>query len=61
MRRTRDTVRVGVWLKVRVSFRIGVQPTPEENSPQVRDRVWVRVPFGAAGQISSGTIVLELL
>ena len=56
----RPSVRVGVWVKVRVSFRVGVQPDPKENSPPVRDRVWVRVRFGAAGQISLGTIVLEL-
>ena len=60
-------VRVGVWVKARVSFRVGgggggnQAIAPEENSPRVRVRVWLRVSFrvGGGGQFSSGTIVLE--
>ena len=33
--------------------------SPEENSPPVRVRVWVRVSFGVGGQFSSEAIVLE--
>ena len=52
-------VRIGVWVKVRVSFRFAGKPDncPEENSPLVR--VWVRVGFGGWGQFSSRAIVLE--
>ena len=54
-------VRVGVWIKVSISFRVGGQPdnASEENCPppQVKDRV--RVSFWGAGQFSSGAIVLE--
>ena len=51
------TVRVGVWVKVRVSFRVGEQPDncPEEN----RVRVWLKVSFGVGGQFSSSAIALE--
>ena len=54
-------VRVGVLVKVRVSFRVGGNQTiaPEENCPPVRVRVWLRVSFGVGGQFSSGAIVLE--
>ena len=48
--------RVGDWVKVRVSFRVGggggnQAIAPEENSPRVRVRVWLRVSFrvGAGG------------
>ena len=55
-------VRVGVWIKVRVSFRVGGQPDnwPREKlPPEVRVGVWPRVSFGVGGQFSSGPIVLE--
>ena len=48
-------VRVGVWIKVRVSFRVGGNQTiaPKENSPPppsaVRVRVWLRVSFWVEG------------
>ena len=50
-------VRVGVWVKVRVSFRVGDNQriVPEENCPLVR------VSFGGGEQFSSGAIVLEPL
>ena len=56
-------VRVGVWAKVRISFRVGGNQTiaPEENCPPVRVGVKFRVSFGlgGGGQFSSGAIVLE--
>ena len=47
-------IRVGIWVKVRVSFRVGGNKTigPEENRPPVRVRAWLRVSFGAGGQLS---------
>ena len=48
--------RVGVWVKVRVYFRVGSRP---ENSPLVRVRGSATVSFGVRGKISSGAIVLE--
>ena len=41
-------VRVGVCVKVRISFRVGGNQTiaPEDNCSPVRVRVWVRVSFG---------------
>ena len=56
-------VRVGVWVKMRVSFKVGGQPDycPREKSPPVRGRLWLRVNFGAVGQLSSEAIVLEHL
>ena len=40
-------VRAGVWVKVRVSFRVRGQPgnCPRGKLPPVRIRVWVRVSF----------------
>ena len=54
-------VRVGVLVKVRISFRVGADQTitSEKNYPPVRVRVWLRVSFGAGRQFSSGAIVLE--
>ena len=62
-RRGKLTIRVGVWVKVKVSFRVGGKP---DNCLQgklhpVRVRVCLRVSFGVRGQFSSGTIVLEPL
>ena len=39
------SVRVGVWIKIRVSFRVGNNQTisPKENCPLVRAKVWPRV------------------
>ena len=50
-------VRVGVLVKVRVSFRVGGNQTiaPEENCPLVRVRILVRVSFGTAGKFSLGS------
>ena len=47
-------VGIGVWVKVRVSFRVvGNQAiAPEENYPLVRVRVWLRVSLGLGGQLS---------
>ena len=55
-------VTVGVWVNVRVSFRVGGQPEnyPQGKLPPVRVRVWVRVSSGVWGQFSLGAIVLEL-
>ena len=49
-------VRVGVWVKVRVSFRVGGNQTIalEEKCPLVRVRVWVRVNFKVEGAIFLG-------
>ena len=46
-------VRIGVWVKVRVSFRVGGNQTiaPEENCAPVRVRGWLRVSFGVRGAI----------
>ena len=40
-------VRVGVWFKVRFSFRVGGKPAncPRGKLPLARARVWVRVSF----------------
>ena len=57
-------VRVGVWVKVRVSFRVGgwSDNCPREKlPPPVMARVWVRVSFGVGRQFSSRAIVLEPL
>ena len=44
-------VRVGVWVKVRVSFRVGGNQTivPEKSCLPVRVRIWLRVSFGVGG------------
>ena len=57
------TVRVGVLVKVRVSFRVGGNHTivPEKNWLLVRARVWVKVSLGVGGQLSLGAIALEAL
>ena len=55
-------VGIGVWVKVRVSFRVGGQPdncSQGKQPPPVRVRVWVRVSFGVGGQFFSGAIVPE--
>ena len=54
-------VRDGVWVNVRVSFRVLGQPDncSRGRLPPVRVRVWVRVSFEVVGQFSSGAIVLE--
>ena len=53
-------VRVGVWVKVRVTFRVGGQPDncSRRKLPPVRFRVSVRVNFGVGGKFSLGAIVL---
>ena len=55
-------VRVGVLVKVRVSFRVGSNQTIalEEICPLVGVRVWVRVSFWGWGQFSLQAVVLEL-
>ena len=55
-------VRVGVWVKVRVSFRVGGgQPynCSRRTFSPVTARVWLRVSFKVGGQFSSGEIVLK--
>ena len=52
-------IRVGIWIKVRVNFRVGGQPHNCFQGKLVKVRVWVRVSFGFGGQFSSGAIVLE--
>ena len=49
-------VRIGVWVKVRVSFRVGGQPDncSQETLPPVRVRVWCRVSFMVGGAIFFG-------
>ena len=44
-------VRIGVWVKVKVSFRVGGQPNifPRGKYPPSRVRVWVSVSFGVGG------------
>ena len=59
-------VRVGVWVKVRVSFRVGAVGcnqtiASKENCPPVRVRSWLRVSFGVGEQFSLGAIFLEPL
>ena len=56
-------VRVGVWVKVRVSFRVGGDQTIalDKSCPPFRARVWVRVSFGVGRQFSSRAIILEPL
>ena len=41
-------VRVGVWIKVRVSFRVGGNQkiAHDGNCPPVTVRIWLRVSFG---------------
>ena len=53
--------RVGLWVNVMVSFRVGGQPNswPQEKCPLVRVRVCVRISFGIGGQFSSRAIFLE--
>ena len=46
-------VRVGVWVKVRVGFRVGGN---QRIAPPVSVRVWLRV---RGGQFSSAVIALE--
>ena len=55
-------VRVGVLVKVRVSFRVGSNQTIalEEICPLVGVRVWVRISFWGWGQFSLQPVVLEL-
>ena len=62
-------LRVGVWVKVRVSLGLALELgaticktiVPEENCPLVRVRGWLKGYFwGLGGQFSSGVIVLEL-
>ena len=50
-------VTVGIWVKIRVSFRVGGNQTivSEENWHLVRVRVWVMVSFEVGGR----AIVLE--
>ena len=54
-------VRVGVWVKVRVSFRVGGNQkiAPKENCSPVRVRVWFMFSFAVGGQLSSGAIIIE--
>ena len=54
-------VRIGIWVKVRVSFRVGGKQTtaPEENFPPVRVRFWLRVSFGVGGLFPSGAVALD--
>ena len=58
-------VRIGVWAKVKVSFRVGRQPgnwpRGKFPSPQVKVRFWLSVNLGVGGQFSSGVIFLEPL
>ena len=51
-------VRVGIWLKVRVSFSVGGEQTiaSEKFFPTVRVRVWLRVSFGIGRQFSLTTL-----
>ena len=54
-------IRVGVWVKVRDTMRVGGKKAiaPEENCPSVRVRVSARVSFGVRGQFCIREIVLE--
>ena len=59
------SLRVGVWVKVRVSFRVAGKPDncprrklPPPPPPQVRLRVSVMVNFGIGGKFSAGAFVL---
>ena len=57
-------VTFAVWIKVRISFRVGAGGEPsncprEENCSFVRVRVWIRISVGVGGKFSSGAVVLE--
>ena len=56
-------VRVGVWAKARVSFRVGGQPDncPWEKLLSTSSGLgfWLKVSFGVGGQFSSWAIALE--
>ena len=54
-------VTVGVWVRVRVSFRVGGQSDncPREKSPPVRVRDGLGLVLGVGGQFSLAAIVLE--
>ena len=56
-------VRVGVWVKVRVSFRVGELEqlgsrtiVPEENCPLVRVMACLRVSFAIGGNFPRGQL-----
>ena len=56
-------VRVGVWVKVRFSFRVGGLEqlgsrtiAPEENCPLVRVRACLRVSFAVGGNFPRGQL-----
>ena len=51
-------VRIGIRVKVRVSFRVGSNQTiaPEENCPTVRVRVWLKVSFWVGGKFPRGQL-----
>ena len=57
-RKVVPTVRVGVWLTVRVSFRVGGQPDncPGGKLTPVRVRGWVMVSFGVGGNFPPGQL-----
>ena len=53
-RKIASLVRVGVWVKVKVSFIVGrggdnQTVALEKNCPSVKVRVWLRVSFGVGG------------
>ena len=52
-RKIASLVRVGVWVKVKVSFIVGRGGNQtvvlEKNCPSVKVRVWLRVSFGVGG------------
>ena len=53
--------RVGLWVNVMVSFRVGGQPNswPQEKCPLVRVRVCVRISFGIGGNFPRGQFSLS--
>ena len=51
-------VRIGIRVKVGVSFRVGSNQTitSEENCPTVRVRVWLKVSFWVGGKFPRGQL-----
>ena len=46
-------LKIGAWVKARVSFRVGRQP---DNCPPFSVRVWVRFSFGVGGNFPQGQL-----
>ena len=51
-------LRIGVWVKFRVSFRVGGNQAiaTKRNRPPVRVKVWVKVSFGVGDNFPWGQL-----